>query len=143
MVGSERCIAVVPARGGSKGILNKNRRLFLNKPLIEWTIRIAVESHIFDRIIVSTDDSETAVIAKNCGAEVPFIRPKSLASDVTSTADVIRHAVDWLELNEDYRTQNIFILEPTSPGRRVRHITQAFEMLSESGVDSVASVTRI
>lgn len=88
-------IAVIPARGGSKRIPRKNIRLFAGKPMIAWPITAAAESGLFDRILVSTDDAEIAAIARQAGAEVPFIRPADLADDHSGTTDVVVHALSW------------------------------------------------
>jgi N-acylneuraminate cytidylyltransferase len=92
-------IAVIPARGGSKRIPRKNIREFAGKPMIGWSIEAAIKSGCFDRIIVSTDDSEIAQVAKGYGADVPFIRPSHLSDDHTATAPVIAHAIDEVEKN--------------------------------------------
>lgn len=89
-------IAIIPARGGSKRIPQKNIKLFNGKPLIEWSIEAAKKSQVFDRIIVSTDDQSIANISINAGAEVPFIRPKSISDDETGTTEVVAHACEWL-----------------------------------------------
>lgn len=86
-------LAVIPARGGSKRIPRKNIKLFGGRPMIAWTIRAALESDLFDRIIVSTDDAEIAEVARAHGAETPFVRPADLADDHTGTIPVIAHAV--------------------------------------------------
>ena len=88
-------LCVIPARGGSKRIHKKNIKQFCGKPLIVWSIEKAIESGCFDRIIVSTDDIEIANIAKNNGAEAPFIRPKELSDDYKSTNEVISHAIKF------------------------------------------------
>jgi pseudaminic acid cytidylyltransferase len=88
-------IAVIPARGGSKRIPRKNIRNFCGRPMIAWPIEAAKGSELFDRIIVSTDDAEIADVARQCGAEVPFVRPAKLADDFVGTTDVIAHAAAW------------------------------------------------
>ena len=90
-------VALVIARGGSKRIPGKNTRMFRGQPMIAWPLQAAQEAGVFDRIIVSTDDTSTAVLARHYGAEVPFERPAALADDHTTTADVARHALRWLE----------------------------------------------
>lgn len=94
---SAKTIAIIPARGGSKRIPRKNIREFCGKPMIAWSIHAAKESRIFDRILVSTDDKDIARIAEDAGAEVPFKRPIHLADDFTPTIPVIRHAIEWLD----------------------------------------------
>ena len=89
-------IAVIPARGGSKRIPRKNVKEFYGQPMIHWSLRAAQESGCFDRIVVSTDDDEIAAIARECGAEVPFMRPAELANDHCGTAPVIAHAIEVL-----------------------------------------------
>jgi CMP-N,N'-diacetyllegionaminic acid synthase len=133
-------IAVIPARAGSKGIPNKNRRPFLGRPLIEWTVSTAVESEIFKHVITSTDDPLIAKIAVSSGAESPFIRPEVLSGDNVGTAEVVQHAVRWLKKNLGEDVTNVIVLEPTSPGRQIFHIQQAASLLCESGTDTVASI---
>ena len=133
----------MPARGGSKGIPYKNRRLFLGRPLIEWTILSALHSAVCDRIVVSTDDQEVADIALACGAEVPFFRPEHLATDKATTLSVVSHTVDVLEIQEAYVASDIIILEPTSPGRTPEHISQAANLLLDPYIDSVVSVSKV
>ena len=93
-------IAIIPARGGSKRIPRKNIKLFFGKPLIAYSIEAALNSKIFDRVIVSTDDIEIAEVAKKYGAEVPFLRPKKISDDFATTMDVIQHALSWFEKTE-------------------------------------------
>ena len=88
-------VAIIPARGGSKRIPNKNIRLFAGQPIISYSIKAAQAADLFDSIIVSTDSEEIAEVAKTCGAEVPFIRPAELADDFTSTSQVLLHALNW------------------------------------------------
>lgn len=92
-------VCLIPARGGSKRIPRKNVRPFHGKPMIAWSIETARQTGVFDRIIVSTDDSEIARVATDYGAEVPFTRPANLANDLATTLDVVRHAIGWLETN--------------------------------------------
>ena len=96
-------ICVIPARGGSKRIPRKNIKDFFGKPLIAYSIETAIKSNLFQRVIVSTDDEEIAIIAKKYGAEIPYLRPKELSDDFTGTADVVNHAVEYFEnLGEKY-----------------------------------------
>ncbi|KXO06421.1 MULTISPECIES: pseudaminic acid cytidylyltransferase [Marinobacter] len=92
-------VAIIPARGGSKRIPRKNIKEFCGKPMIAWPIEAALESECFDRVIVSTDDEEIAAVARQWGAETPFMRPAQLSDDYTGTIPVIRHAVEWLDDN--------------------------------------------
>ena len=107
-------IAVIPARVGSKRIPLKNIKDFCGKPMIAWSIEEAKKSNIFDKIIVSTDDSEIKEIAENYGAEVPFIRPAPLADDHTGTIEVVAHAVKWM-LDQQWSLFNICCIYPASP----------------------------
>ena len=129
-------IALIPARGGSKGILRKNIKLFNKKPLIYWSIKQALESSFIDRVIVSTDDLEIADIARSFSAEVPFMRPSSLAQDESKGIEPVLHAIENL-LNID----NILLLQPTSPLRRSFDIDEIFKLRSKFNVDSAVSVT--
>lgn len=133
-------LAVIPARGGSKGILYKNIAMLAGKPLIAHTIEEAKKSKALSRVIVSTDDKEIAKIAKGYGAEVPFMRPRELAADDTPTLLVLQHAVRWLEGNEEAEIDVVVTLQPTSPLRRAEHIDAAVQKLVDTGADSVVSV---
>lgn len=93
-------VAIIPARGGSKRIPRKNIRLFNGKPMLAWSVETALQSGVFDQVIVSTDDAEIADVARAFGAEVPFLRPATLADDHTGTSAVVRHAVQWLTERE-------------------------------------------
>ncbi|MBD2842456.1 pseudaminic acid cytidylyltransferase [Erythrobacter rubeus] len=88
-------IAIIPARGGSKRIPRKNIRPFCGRPMIAWPIKAAIDSNLFDQVIVSTDDDEIAEVARGAGAETPFMRPAELADDHTGTSDVVSHALSW------------------------------------------------
>ena len=90
-------VAIIPARGGSKRIPRKNIKMFHGKPLIAYSIEVALASQLFDKVVVTTDDEEIAMVAKAYGAEVPFLRPKALADDFTGTGDVIDHALNVLK----------------------------------------------
>lgn len=92
-----KAVAIIPARGGSKRIPRKNIKNFHGKPLIAYSIEVAIASNLFDKVIVTTDDEEIAAIARQYGAETPFIRPKELSDDFTGTADVVNHALNYLE----------------------------------------------
>ncbi len=133
-------LAIIPARGGSKGVPRKNIRLLCGKPLIAWTIERGLQCAALDRVIVSTDDDEIARVGREWGAEVPFLRPSELARDDTPTLPVLRHAVAWLESVEGMSPETIVILQPTSPLRRAAQIEQAVRLLGETGADSVVSV---
>ena len=129
-------IALIPARGGSKGIIRKNIKLFNSKPLIYWTIKTALESKYIDRVIVSTEDDEIADIARSFSAEVPFKRPDELAEDTTKGIDTVLHALENLS-----NVGNILLLQPTSPLRQTIHINQIFELRLKFNSDSAVSIT--
>ena len=129
-------IALIPARGGSKGIPRKNIKLFNNKPLIYWTIKAALESNYLDRVIVSTEDEEIADIARSFSAEVPFMRPASLAEDESQSIDVVLHALQNIS-----NVRDVLLLQPTSPLRRKYDIDQIFEIRSKFESDSAVSIS--
>ena len=134
-----RIVGIIPARGGSKAVPRKNILPLGGKPLISYTIEAALQSKI-DRTIVSTDDRKIAAVAKKCGAEVPFLRPKRLATDTASSLSVLLHALEYLEKIEQYYPDILVFLQPTSPFRTHRHIDDALKILLDSDVDSVVSV---
>ena len=140
MIKGEQVLAIIPARGGSKGLPGKNIKELCGKPLIAWSIETAMACGNIDRVVVSTDDENIADVAKKCGAEVPFRRPPELASDTASTIDVIFHAINWLKEHEDYRPEYILLLQPTSPLRSGEDINGAIQMLKDKDVRAVVSV---
>jgi len=135
-------IAIIPARAGSKRLPDKNIKNFAGKPLIAWTIEAAAASNCFDEIIVSTDSSNIAKIARTYGANVPYIRSQELASDTATTEDVITDIVEHLETLKLSIT-SITILQPTSPLRNSDHIQGAFSLFESKLADSVISVTEV
>lgn len=122
MINGRRVLAVIPARGGSKRVPRKNIREVAGKPLIAWTINAAKGSRYIDRCIVSTDDEEVADIARQCGGDVPFMRPAEFARDDSSSIDVLRHAVGKVPGYDI-----IVLLQPTSPERTSADIDAALE----------------
>lgn len=144
MLDGKSILAIIPARGGSKGLPGKNIRLLMGKPLIAWTIERAISSICIDRVVVSTDDSNIASVAKECGADVPYIRPAELARDESPTFDSIVHALDFLgERRETYDI--VILLEPTSPLRGKDDIDRALQLLVENwdNADSLVSLGEI
>ncbi|AAO09307.1 TPA: NTP transferase domain-containing protein [Vibrio vulnificus] len=134
-----KILAITPARGGSKRLPGKNIKNLNGKPLIQWTIDAALAVQEIARVMVTTDCDEIAEIAKKAGAEVPFIRPPELATDTSSSSDVIRHALDF------YRAQGeefdfVLLLQPTSPIRSADDIRHAIEQLIAHTADAVVSV---
>lgn len=129
-------VALIPARGGSKGIPRKNIKNFCSKPLIFWSIKIALESRFIDRVIVSTEDEEIANIAKSFSAEVPFLRPSELARDNTPGIDPVIHALNLIPEIDD-----LLLLQPTSPIRNQSDIEGIFRIRDEFNSDSSVSIT--
>ena len=136
-------IAVIPARGGSKRLPGKNVKNFCGKPLIQWTIDAAIESEVFDRVCVSTDSDEIALVARQCGAEVPFLRPKELASDTSTTASALTHFVETLEQQDGLSISYVCLLQPTSPLRSAEDIRNADRLLTGENLDAVISVCEL
>src|SRR5512142_2828913 len=124
-------LALIPARGGSKGIPRKNIRLFAGYPLIAWSIAAAKQSTSVRRVIVSTDDPEIAAVAREYGAETPFLRPSELAQDHTTDLPVFEQALAWLEENEGYQPEVVIQLRPTSPIRPKDCVDSAVKILME------------
>ena len=134
-------IATICARGGSKGVPKKNIRPLLDKPLIVYTIEKAKKCTFFDRIIVSTDDPIIARISKEHGVEVPFLRPKELATDTASKIPVLQHIIDHLEKNENYSPDIIVDLDVTAPFRTVEDIEKCvIKLLDNSEADCVETI---
>jgi CMP-N,N'-diacetyllegionaminic acid synthase len=142
MYKGKKFLAIIPARGGSKGIPRKNITIINGKPLIQYTIDEAKNSKYLDRIIVSTDDKEIAEIAKRCGAEVPFLRPKELASDHAKTIDALIHAVTELE-KRGIKYDFVVLLQPTQPLRKSWHIDEAIQEIVETNEESLVSVSKV
>lgn len=132
--------AIIPARGGSKRIPRKNVREFCGKPIIAWSIEAAHASGCFDRVIVSTDDDEIALVAERYGAEVPFRRPAELADDYAGTVPVIAHAIEWLE-SKGERPEAVCCLYATAPFVQPGDIRRGQEALDSGDVDYTFSVT--
>lgn len=135
-------LALVPARGGSKGIPDKNIRPLAGRTLLDYVVDAAVRSAVIDRIVLSTDSERIAAEGRRAGLEVPFMRPSDLARDETPMLPVVEHALETLE-RQGFRPEIIVLLQPTSPLRTSRHIGRAVEQLRESGADSVVSVVEL
>jgi len=134
-------LAIIPARGGSKGLPRKNILPLLEKPLIGYTIDAALKSDFVSRVIVSTDDSEIAEIASRLGAEIPFMRPVELAQDASSAIDVYVYTIDRLQEQAKTAIHEFMVLQPTSPLRTCEDIDRAVEIFRDTQADSVISVT--
>jgi len=144
MYKKKRILALITARGGSKGLPGKNIRLLNGKPLIAWSIEHGLKSRYVDKVVVSTDDKKIASTAKKYGAEVPFMRPAYLATDKSTSMDVILHAIGFLKAaGEEY--DYIIILEPTSPLRETKDVDRSIEMLlnDKKGAESIVGVSEV
>jgi pseudaminic acid cytidylyltransferase len=133
-------LAIIPARGGSKRIPRKNINTFCGKPMIAWSIEAACLSGCFDRIVVSTDNTEIADVAREHGAEVPFMRPTELSDDHTGTIPVIAHAIDWMNRNAG-QVDFACCLYATAPFILAEDLRCGFDLLQHSGADYAFSVT--
>lgn len=135
-----KTVAVIPARGGSQSIPDKNIRDFAGKPLIAWTIECARKARGVDRVLVSTDSERIATVAREYGAEVPFLRPPEIAQSETAIEPVMKHAHDWLREHEGYEAEALILLFPTNPLRQVSHIENCVAQFFARGMDSVITV---
>lgn len=129
-------ICVIPARGGSKRIPNKNIKNFEGKPIIAWSIETALKSGCFQEVIVSTDDNEIAEVAKSYGADVPFIRPAKLADDYTGTRPVIIHAIHWYGQEKKVRLNNVCCLYATAPFTEPEDLRKGMHILEKTTEDA-------
>ena len=138
-----KVLAIIPARGGSKGIPRKNLRELAGKPLIVWTIEAALAAGSLDRVVVSTDDEEIAEVSRLAGVDV-LMRPEELAADDTPTLPVLQDVVARLEREEGYRPDAVMTLQPTSPLRQARHIDEAIALFNaDANADSLVSVMEV
>jgi len=135
-----KAVAIIPARGGSKRIPKKNIKLFAGRPIISYSIRAAREAGLFDRIIVSTDSSEIANVARQHGAEVPYLRPMELANDIVGTAEVVIHAIEWLAA-ENRAPKFVCCMYATAPFIQFNYLKEGYDKLVSSEATSVFSVT--
>lgn len=136
-------LGLIPARGGSKAIPRKNIAPLAGRPLLAYTCDAALASQRLTRIVLSTDDPDIAEVGRQCGVEVPFVRPADLAQDDTPMLSVLQHALRVLRETEGYQPEVIVLLQPTSPLRRVEHIDAAVDILLSTGADSVVSVIEV
>lgn len=135
-----KSVAIIPARGGSKRIPKKNIKDFHGKPLIAYSIEIALSSGLFERVIVSTDDEEIAKVAKEYGAEIPFIRPQELSSDTADSEDVIKHMLSYLKsIGEVY--DFVCTIYATAPLMQHHYLVQGYEALQTSDAVNAFSAT--
>lgn len=138
-----KILALIPARAGSKGIKNKNIIDLNGRPLIDYTIKSALKSKYLNKknIWCSTDSQKIANIAENCGASIPFLRPKKLAKDESSSISVAKHALNWAN-NSKIKFTHLLLLQPTSPLRSSKDIDRSIEIMISENCDSVISVTK-
>ncbi len=134
-------LAIIPARGGSKGLIGKNIKSLLGKPLIAYTIEAALESKSVSRVVVSTDDLKIAEVAERYGAEVPFLRPDHLASDNSAAIDTYLYTIKRLERESHYSIHELMVLLPTCPLRDSSDIDSAIFLYRDRLADSVISYT--
>ena len=133
-------VGLITARGGSKSIPHKNVKPLAGKPLIAWTIEVALQSCGLSRVIVSTDDNEIAQVAREWGAEVPFVRPSELAQDDSPHIAAVDHAIRWLAAHDNVHPDYVMTLQPTSPLRTARDIDAAIEIAETHTAIAVVSV---
>lgn len=135
-------IAIIPARSGSKGLKDKNIKQLNGRPLIWYSVNAAIKSKCFDKIVVSTDSSHYADIARECGAEVPFLRSEKLAGDKASSWAVVKEVIDYYD-KEGVHFDSLMLLQPTSPLRSFKDILSAYELLKSKSANAIISVTEM
>ena len=143
MYNNKKTLAVITARGGSKGIPRKNIKDLGGKPLIVWTIEAVRQSKYLDDCVLSTDDVEIAEVAKKFGCRVPFMRPAELATDQAKSIPVVQHTLNWLKGNEAREFDYCVILQPTSPFRTAEDIDVAIAKAVDTDADSVMSMMKL
>ena len=141
MIDGKKVLAVVPARGGSKGLPGKNLRDLLGHPLMAYSVKAGLDAQYVDRVLVSTDDDEIAATGEKYGAEVPFLRPSDLAADQSTDLEFWLHALDYLREEEGYEPEYVVQLRPTSPIRPTGLIDECVRKLHEAQADSLRVVT--
>lgn len=143
MIQGRRIIAIIPARGGSKGLPGKNIRPLCGKPLIAWSIEAGIASQYIDVVMVTTDSEDIARVAHEYGADIPFIRPPELASDTATSFDTVKHTIDFYKSKLNKTFDYIVLLEPTSPLRSTDDIDQSIEkLLMTSGATSIVGICK-
>jgi len=141
MINNSSVLALILARGGSKGLPGKNLRALRGKPLIACTVEAAKNARTPDAVVLSTDSNEIATVARDWGVEVPFMRPAELASDTATSIDAMLHAITWLK-DQGRQFEYTVLLEPTSPLREASDIDQALLQLAKSPEQAIVSVCR-
>jgi N-acylneuraminate cytidylyltransferase len=140
MIDGHRVLALIPARGGSKGVPRKNVALLGGRPLISWAVGSARDSTLIDRLILSSDDPDIIEACTNEGCEVPFVRPAELASDQARSIDVVHHAMAWVEATGAGAYDYLVLLQPTSPFRQAQDIDDCIRACHERGAPSAVTV---
>lgn len=135
-------VGIIPARGGSKGIPRKNLTFCAGQSLLAHAAASALQSHVLQRVILSTDSEEIAAAGRTLGLEVPFLRPPALAADDTLMVEVLRHLLEWLT-ETGQRVDALVLLQPTSPLRRPAHVAEAAAQFEATGAATLVSVTRV
>lgn len=143
MYKNKKILGLITARGGSKSIPKKNIKELAGKPLIYYTIKAAQASQYLTRTIISSDDEEIIGIARELGAEAPFVRPAELAQDQSTSVSVAQHALKWLEDNQQELYDYLMILQPTSPLRTTQDIDETIKKAVDTGADSVMSMVEL
>ncbi|MDN5067873.1 acylneuraminate cytidylyltransferase family protein [Aliarcobacter butzleri] len=138
-------LGIIPARGGSKGLPGKNIKELCGKPLIAWSIESGLKSKYLDEVMITTDSKDIADIAKQYGANVPFLRPDALASDTATSFDAIKHTIEFYKNEFDKEFDYIVLLEPTSPLREEGDIDKMIEKIikDEDNFDSIVSIGEV
>lgn len=137
-----KCIAIIPARSGSKGLKDKNIKELNGKPLLSYSVDAAIQSKLFDTVMVSTDSEHYAEVARQCGAEVPFLRSEFTSSDSASSWDAVKEVIaNYKEIGKEFDV--VVLLQPTSPMRTEKDIVEAFEVFKEKNANAVISVCEV
>jgi N-acylneuraminate cytidylyltransferase len=143
MKNNQAILALIPARGGSERVINKNIKLLCGKPLVAYSIQAALKSEFVNRVVVSTDNEKIASVAGEYGAEVPFLRPDEISDKNSTEFQFLQHALEWLKKNEQYQPDLIVLLYPTSPFRTTESIDKAIKTISRyPDADSLRSIKK-
>ena len=137
---TKKSVAIIPARGGSKRIPKKNIKFFLGKPIIAYSIELALKSGLFEKVIVTTDDNEIADIARKYGADVPFLRPKELSDDFVGSGEAVKHTIEWLNLHGE-KFDYACTIYATAPLLKTDYLIQGYEKLRNTNAHQSFSVT--
>ena len=141
MISDRRVIAVIPARGGSKGLPGKNIRPLLGKPMIAWSIEQALNTPEIDTVVVTTDSEEIASVARDYGAEVPFLRPHELSTDEAMSIDVVMHCLEFYRTQRNQEFDYVLLLEPTSPLRECDDLSKIISLLRSREMEANAVIS--